>query len=261
MNHPTISYQMKNQAAWIRLNRPEQRNALRNAEIDGLYHAMSVAIAEANCRVIVLSATGTVFCAGADLKQPPITAKKQDIDAQDTHIEFSDLLRFMVEAPKPIVVAVNGSAFAGGLGLIGAADIAISVEQAEFSFTEVRIGVIPAIISVVCLHKIGRAQGMKLFLTAERFDAHAAKEYGLIQQVVGQTELEEAVNTLVAELSMGAPIALAECKKLVHTISETDLEQGMALAAKWSARLFDSDEALEGRQAFQQKRPPKWRIS
>jgi methylglutaconyl-CoA hydratase len=157
-----------------------------------------------------------------------------------------------------VIAAVNGAAFAGGLGLIGAADIVIAVEDAPHSFSEVRIGVIPAIIAVVCLPKLGTHHGMKLFLTGERFSGAQAVQMGLAHRAVPAAQLRAAVDEEIAMLRLGGPIAMAECKKLVRRVPQLSVEQGFEEMAVWSRRMFMSPEAAEGMAAFREKRKPNW---
>jgi methylglutaconyl-CoA hydratase len=157
-----------------------------------------------------------------------------------------------------VIVAVNGHAFGGGLGLVAAADIAISASSAIFSFSEVRIGAIPAMISVVCLPKLGEHQTMRLFLTGERFDAERALGYGLLHQVVAPEALEGAVEAEIEQIAKGGPNALREAKQLVRTVASLPEDEAFAWAEKKIATIFASDEAAEGMAAFAEKRKPKW---
>ena len=157
-----------------------------------------------------------------------------------------------------MIAAINGPAFAGGLGLVGACDIVVSVDSAQFSFSEVRIGVIPAIISVVCLPKLGTHHGMKLFLTGERFDGNQAVEMGLAHRAVPEGELEAAVQEEVDMIRQGGPIAVIECKKLVREVTSSRGRKVSPAPQPWSAEMFASEEAQEGMAAFREKRNAAW---
>ena len=146
-------YKVHKGAAWITLNRPENRNALSAALVTELYNHLVAANHDESVRCIVITGSDPAFCAGADLKSPP----GQSIEGGRA-VPYADVLTAILNSDKPVIAGVNGAAFAGGLGLIGAADIVIAVEDATFSFSEVRIGVIPAVISVVCLPKLGTHQ-------------------------------------------------------------------------------------------------------
>ena len=163
-----------------------------------------------------------------------------------------------MDSPKPVIAAINGAAFAGGLGLVGASDIVISRRDVQFSFSEVRIGVIPAIISVVCLPKLGTHHGMKVFLTGERFDGDQAVAMGLAHRAVEEDALHSAVQEEIDMINLGGPIAVQECKKLVRRVPQLSLADGFKETAEWSARMFRSDEGAEGMASFREKRKPSW---
>jgi methylglutaconyl-CoA hydratase len=247
-------YEITEGAAWITLNRPENRNALSAVLVNELDAHLAAAIADPAVRCVVITGNGPAFCAGADLKNPP----GSPTEGGGRSVPLPDVLRRMMDSPKPVIAAVNGAAFAGGLGLIGAADIVIAVEDAPHSFSEVRIGVIPAIIAVVCLPKLGTHHGMKLFLTGERFSGAQAVQMGLAHRAVPAAQLRAAVDEEIAMLRLGGPIAMAECKKLVRRVPQLSVEQGFEEMAVWSRRMFMSPEAAEGMAAFREKRKPNW---
>lgn len=246
-------YRVRDGAARITLNRPEVRNALSATLVTELYDHLQAAAADERVRSIVITGAGKGFCAGADLKNPPGQA-----EPGARAIAYPKVLTAIWEGEKPVIVAVNGAAFAGGLGLVGAADIVITAENAMFSFSEVRIGVIPAIIAVVCLRKLGPHHGMRLFITGDRFDGRQAVDYGLAHQAVPGDQLDAAVEAEIAAINLGGPIAVAECKKLVREVPKLSLEEGFELTQKWSRRMFQSEEAAEGMASFREKRKPSW---
>jgi len=246
-------YTVRNGAAWITMNKPESRNSLSSALIAEIYEHLAAANADDQARCIVITGNGPAFCSGADLKGSPgktLTGGRE--------ISYPELLTAIQDSPKPVIAAINGAAFAGGLGLIGAADIAIAADHAQFSFSEVRIGVIPAVISVVCLPKLGRHHGMKLFVTGERFTAQRAVEMGFVHRAVPSNRLEAAVQEEIEMIRLGGPIAVVECKKLVRRVSELSREEGFKETAPWSARLFAAAEGAEGMAAFREKRKASW---
>ena len=157
-----------------------------------------------------------------------------------------------------MIAAVNGAAFAGGLGLIGAADIVITDADALFSFSEVRIGVIPAVISVVCMPKLGRHHAMKLFITGERFTGDQAVTMGLAHRAVSADELKAAVEEELAMINLGGPMAVQACKALVNRVPTWEADAAFDEASTWSVATFQSDEAAEGMAAFREKRSPSW---
>lgn len=246
-------YDVERGAAWITLNRPENRNALSAVLVNELDDHLIAANHDPAVRCIVITGTGPAFCAGADLKNPP----GQATDGGRA-VAFQDVLKRIVESPKPVIAAVNGAAFAGGLGLIGAADIVIADQEAVCSFSEVRIGVIPAIIAVVCIPKLGTHHAMKLFVTGERFSGARAVEMGLAHRAVPAAQLREAVQEEIDAICLGGPIAVTECKKLVRRVPQLSMDDGFAEMAIWSRRMFGSPEASEGMAAFRDKRKPTW---
>ena len=246
-------FSIKQGAAWIRLNRPDNRNALSAILVNELHEHLQAANANDEARCIVITGEGPAFCAGADLKSPP-----GQLSGGGKAVPYPDLLTSILGSPKPVIAAVNGAAFAGGLGLVGAADLVITAEDAQFSFSEVRIGVIPAIISVVCLPKLGVHHGMRLFLTGDRFTGSQAVAMGLAHQAVPGAQLEKAVQAEIELIKLGGPKAVQECKKLVRQVSALSMEEGFAKTADWSRRLFQSDEGAEGMAAFREKRQPNW---
>ncbi|MBW2368600.1 MAG: enoyl-CoA hydratase/isomerase family protein [Deltaproteobacteria bacterium] len=243
-------YEVKDDAAWITLNRPENRNALSAGLITELYDHLVAANKDDRARCMVITGNGPAFCAGADLKGGSAPSGRT--------VSFVDLLNQMMDSKKPVIVAINGFAFAGGLGIVAAADIVVTSEDAKFSFSEVKIGVIPAMISVVCLRKLGKHHGMKLFLTGERFDGKQAVHYGLAHRAVPLADLTAAVQEEVDAIKLGGPIAVAEAKKLVRMVPELSIEEGFKITAEWSPKLFASEEGQEGMRAFREKRKPRW---
>ena len=253
MNTASTLYENRGAAARITLNTPDNRNALSEQLTASLLAHLERARHDDAARCIVLTGAGSAFCAGADLK----AARTPGAGASGPNA-FVSILTTIWNSPKPVIAAVNGAAFAGGLGLIAAADIAICVDPVTFSFSEVRIGVIPAIISVVCLPKIGAHNGMRLFLTGETFGALQAVQYGLIHEAVPALLLEEAVSRQVEMITRGGPIAVGEAKRLIRRIASPALEENFAWTQEKSAALFASAEAAEGMTAFREKRPPVW---
>jgi len=252
-NGDVTRYELVDTAAWITLDAPASRNALSAAMVAELAAHLRTAIDDTHVRAVVLTGAGTAFCAGADLKSGGDMGRRSG-----GANPFVEVLRLMRDGPKPVIAAVNGHAFGGGLGLVAAADIAIGVEGAKFSFSEVRIGVIPAMISVVVLPKIGEHHAMRLFLTGERFGAEQARGYGLLHRVVAGDILKEAVGDEVSCIAKGGPNAVREAKRLVRTIPHLSEEEAFRYAQERIAELFSSQEAAEGMAAFIEKRPAKW---
>lgn len=246
-------YEVIDGGAWIRLNRPEKRNALSAMLITEVHDHLQAANQDDAVRCVVITGNGPGFCSGADLKDD------RGLPAgRDQAVTYPELLTAIQDSPKPVIAAINGPAFAGGLGMVAACDIAVTVDVAQFSFSEVRIGVIPAIIAVVCLPKLGTHHGMKLFLTGERFDGNQAVEMGLVHRAVPAGDLVASVQEEIDMIRLGGPNAVIECKKLVRQVPQLSREDGFALTAPWSAEMFGSEEGAEGMAAFREKRNAHW---
>lgn len=247
--------------ATITLDSPHNRNALSSRLTSELERQLAAALADPAAQVIVLTGAGPVFCSGADLKEQ----RERNAAGQSTMPGAGSASRGLPgiimdiwNSPKPVIARVNGAARAGGLGLVASCDIAIGVESATFGFSEVRLGVIPAIISVVCVPKLGQARALELFLTGEPFDAQQAVTWGLLTAAVPPEQLDAEVARYAGNVLKGAPAALAGAKDLVRRIPGMAMEEAFAWTAVESARYFASADALEGMTAFAERRPAKW---
>jgi methylglutaconyl-CoA hydratase len=242
--------------ATVTLDSPGNRNALSSALITELVAALEAAVADDAVRVIVLSHTGSVFCSGADLKESAAAFATGNPPAG----RMGDVLAAIWESPKPVVARVGGAARAGGLGLVAAADIAVCTTSATFAFTEVRIGVIPAVISATVLPRLGNRAAAELYLTGDTFDGDRAAAIGLVTVAVPADELDATVARFTASLGRGAPAALAATKALLRG-ARADLrplrEQLVELTAT-SVAFFGSAEGREGITAFAEKRNASW---
>ena len=239
----------------ITLQDPDTRNVLNHTSLPMLVEAFERAAEDARVRVVVLTGTGNTFCAGADLRGARSEGAVFDDRAPAA---LAHLLTLMLELAKPIVGRVQGHVAGGGNGLVAACDIAVAVESAKFAFSEVRVGVAPAVISTVCLRKMPPAIAAELFLAGERVSAERAREAGLVARVVAEGDLDVAVAGYVAALQLGGPHALARTKELLLRVPALSLAEGFAWTADLSADLFASPEAAEGMTAFLERRPPSW---
>ncbi|CAM4059261.1 enoyl-CoA hydratase-related protein [Kibdelosporangium persicum] len=234
--------------ATITLDSPHNRNALSRQLRSELRGHLSTAVGDDNVRVIVLDHTGPVFCAGMDLKEAGgASAGDQGVN------EFPEILEQIRTSPKPVVAKLAGPARAGGVGIVAAADIAVAASTATFAFTEVRIGVVPAVISVTVLPRLLPRAAHELFLTGETFDAARAVAIGLINSAVPAEELDAEVRRYTGMLVLGGPVALAATKELLRS-GPGDFPAMLKL----SAEFFASQEGQEGITAFAQKRKPTW---
>ena len=252
MTDDLVRLEIAGGVATITLDSPSNRNALSRRLLADLDRCLAGALADPAARVIVLTGGGPVFCSGADLREPRTAAPPGRPSG------LGPILSAMWNAPKPIVGRINGPARAGGLGLVAACDIAVAADTATFAFSEVRVGVIPAVISVVVVPRIGAARALELFLTGDVFDAAAAVAHGLVNAVAPAGELDQVVRRYVTSLLQGAPGALAGSKRLVRDVTAMPMDRALAEMAERSAQFFASEEAREGIAAFAEKRRPRW---
>lgn len=235
--------------ATITLDRPDNRNALSTELLNSLGDNLDRALSDEQVRVIVLTNESNTFCAGADLKGG---------SSEPSRHSMVDVFEAILDAPKPVVGRIAGHCTGGGNGLAAACDLSIAADDAFFAFTEVRIGVAPAIISVVCLPKLRRGDALELFLTGNRISAARAAEIGLITRAVPREDLDAEVAQVCADLLAGGPGALAAAKDLVYRVPDMDRTEAFAWTAKRSAELFASEEAAEGVAAFRKRERPSW---
>jgi methylglutaconyl-CoA hydratase len=246
--------------ATITLNRPDRRNALSIELVDSLHANLLAAISDPTVRAVVLTGAGTVFCAGADLTERRMVTAGDTGDGVPTFVRIFEVI---LDSPKPVIAKLNGSALAGGLGLVASCDLAIAPYSAKFGFTEVRIGVAPAVISVVCLPKMRAGDASRLFLTGERFDAQEAARVGLITTAVPDGDVDATTDALLEQLRLCGPGALVATKRVLTTVgrsvgSFSDRREAFRWTAALSAECFASAEGVEGMTAFKEKRPPSW---
>jgi len=234
-------------------------NALSTRLLADLAGALDAIAADPASRCLVLTGDGQYFSAGADLKEQREANAAGDSAAMVASAQrLVEVFKTIWFAPKPVVGRINGHARAGGIGLVCACDIAVASEAATFGFAEVRLGLVPAIISVLALRKIGLTKGMEYILTGENIPAEEAMRLGLLNAVVTTDLLDAAVDRYTGMLMKGGPQALALCKQLVRDVTTMSLDEGFAMAAELNPRMFASPEALEGMNAFAEKRPPRW---
>jgi enoyl-CoA hydratase len=244
-------------SARLTLDSPHNRNALSSRLVAQLHAGLRDAAADPNVRVVVLGHTGNTFCAGADLSEAS-SGDPGDL-AADRAREMAALLRAIVECPRPVIAAVDGHVRAGGMGMIGACDIAVAGPASTFALTEARIGVAPSIISLTLLPKLSPRAAARYYLTGEKFGAAEAAAIGLITLAVeNAADVEATVAGLVSDLRRGSPQGLAASKALTTAAVRAGFDRDAERLSVASARMFVSDEAREGMLAFLQKRPPSW---
>jgi methylglutaconyl-CoA hydratase len=251
----------------IRLNRPEVHNALDEELISGLEEAFrAVASDEGAIRGVLLSAAGKSFCSGADLHYMGRVAGYSEKENVADARKLSAMYRAIRSCPVFVLARVQGAVLGGGTGLVACADLALASAEARFGFTEVRLGILPAVISPFVLERIGPARARALFPTGEIFSAEEARQIGLVDRVVHETALDQAIDQLLQTLLQAAPLASREAKKLIETVVPQDpterlgIDEVFELTARTIARMRALPEGREGMAAFLQKRPAAWSV-
>ena len=255
----TLDLTVNDGVATITLSRPDVRNAFNEEVITELKNAFSEAGQAMAVRCVVLAALGPAFCAGADLnwmrRMADYTRDENLADAG----QLAAMLRAIYECPKPTIARVQGDVFAGGLGLVAACDMAVSVDTAIYCLSEVKLGLIPATISPYVIRAMGARASHRYFLTAERFSAAEAHRLGLVHEVVTADALDAKVAELTSALVSASPNAVRACKRLLHDVAGRDMDD--TLVAHTVAGIADiraSAQGKEGVQSFLQKRKPNW---
>ena len=260
MSEPDVQFDFSHGVARLRLNRPQKRNALTREMLWGLAAHLRSIEASPELRLLVLSAEGTVFCAGMDLGQMQETAKLDD--AFDVWQGDSRLYRHVVGAlvdlPAPTIAVVGGPAVAGGVGLVAACDLVLAADSAEFSLPEPRRGITASVVTPLLLRKVNLGAANQLLLSGQPWSAADALRCGLCQQVVSAGRLATAADDLEQSILAGAPQALRESKRFLRECLGGRLDAQLDRATDLSALARSQPEAREGLQAFFEKRPPAW---
>lgn len=256
--YQTILYEYEDGIACVTLNRPDIHNAFNDVMIHELTDVFEKIDKHADIRVVVVSGKGKSFCAGADLNW---MRRVKDYSFEQNlreSLELSDMLFRMYSCSKPTIARVNGAAIGGGTGLVAVCDIAIAASTAKFSFSEVKIGLIPACISPYVLKKCGEGRCREFFLTGERMTADRALSAGLVNKVVEIDELDNAIAQYTGQLVSSGPEAIARCKELLRSIPLMSYDEVKRYTAEVIAQIRGSEEGQEGMNAFLEKRKPGW---
>ncbi|WP_277455211.1 enoyl-CoA hydratase family protein [Janibacter sp. DB-40] len=241
----------------ITLDSPHNRNALSDQLVAELTEGLAAAERDDDVRCVVLTHTGTTFCAGADLSEA--SSNTADDPARARADQLVDLLRAIVALPKPVIGRIDGHVRAGGMGLVGACDVVVASDASTYALTESRLGLAASVISLTVLPRIEPRAAARYFLTGSKFDATEAARIGLVTEaVVGTDELDEAVTGVTGAFGRCSPQGLRESKALITHEVLDHIDAHRDRVADQSARLFVSEEAREGMTAFMQKRPPRW---
>jgi len=258
MNYTTIKFSKEKNVGIITFNRPEIHNAFNSLVIDEMLSLFELIIDDENLRIVILTGEGKSFCAGADLNWMRSVVNQSFDENLEESNRLADLFHKIYSFPRPVIGKINGAAIGGGTGFVAVCDIAIAAESAKFSFSEVKIGVVPACIGPYVIKKMGEGKARELFITGERMDAKRARDVGLINNYVADDKLDHAVESLVKLVLSSGPEAVAMAKKLVSEVPGMTPDQFKPFTAEMIAKLRISDEGQEGMDAFLNKRNPKW---
>jgi methylglutaconyl-CoA hydratase len=254
-----LEIERRGPATWLWLNRPDVRNALNDLVINAISKSLQDLERDPGCRVVVFAGRGHAFCAGGDLSRMEQAAKMTRVRSKVEAGRFAKLLYRMHTYPKPLIARVHGAAFAGGMGLVAACDLVVAAEEAEFRLPEVKIGLVPAMISLYLVRAMGEHQARRYVLTGERLAAREAHRIGFVHECVAAAELDARVEKFAAQLAQAGPQALARSKKLLARVAKAGITP--KLSAETAAVLADvraGEEAREGIRSFLEKRKPRW---
>jgi methylglutaconyl-CoA hydratase len=258
MKYELIDVLKDNDIVTVMLNRAEVHNAMNERLIKEITTCFKELANDEKTKVIVLTGKGESFCAGADLnwmKSMVMYSKEENI--RDSRL-LLDLFETIYSCPKPVIGKINGHAFGGGVGLIAVCDINIATIGSKFAFSEVKLGIIPSVISTYVARRIGLSNMKRLFITGERFNSQYAKEIGLIDFITEKDDFNSTVERYVDQLKSSSPKAIKEIKNLVNNYKKMDIEKYKEFTVEKISELRVSEEGQEGMNAFLEKRRPKW---
>ena len=245
--------------AYVTLDRPDVRNAMNEVLIADFLATLEQVAAADSARFMVLTGNGEGFCAGGDLNWMRRTADYDFQENYDDALRLGRMMRLLYEMPKPTLALVNGAAFGGGMGLVAGCDIAIAAQEAKFSLSEVKLGLIPATIAPYVVRAMGERNARRYFISAEIFGGQEAYDMGFVHQAVPRAELAAAGEAMINQLLIGGPMAQAAAKEMVYRCAETDVGDEIE---EWTSRRIAevraTDEGKEGASAFLEKRKPRW---
>jgi methylglutaconyl-CoA hydratase len=257
MAYETVVVEASEHVATITLNRPDKRNAINTQMIADLQSALD-AIEKTHARVVVLTGAGSAFCAGMDLSLLQAIATQSPSENQDDSRRMAKMFRRIWSYTKPLIAAVNGHALAGGCGIATLCDFTIAVPEAKFGYTEVKIGFLPAIVSVFLTRQIGEKRARDLLLTGRLVEGSEARELGLINEIVPADRLMTRVNELAEVLIAASPASVTRAKRLLTTAAATSLDADLERAVLENARMRCTPDFKEGLASFLEKRKPVW---
>jgi methylglutaconyl-CoA hydratase len=257
MTYATLKFAYDGAIAVITLDRPDRRNAISRTMIEELLAALNEA-ETGPARVVVITGSGKAFCAGMDLDGlQAIAGQSPDENFEDSR-QMARMFYRIYSFPKPVIAAVNGAAIAGGCGIATLADFTLAVPEAKFGYSEVKIGFIPALVSVFLRRQVGEKRAREILLSGQIFDAAEAYRLGMVTEVVPAEKLMERTRELAASLLSASPTSLQRTKHLLLRFDETALQEEIDLAIRANAEIRSTPDFREGLASFLEKRPPKW---
>ncbi len=254
----TILFTIDKPFATLTLNRPDVRNAMSQQMVAEIREAFAQVRDDRSIRAIVIQGAGSTFCAGGDLKEMQDAYANPNADENHRTENFDLMLQAVNTAPQVVIAKVEGAAMGGGFGLVCVSDIAIASQEAIFGLPEVRLGIVPALISPYVIDRIGLTTARRLMLTGARFEGADALTYGLVHEVVAPDALDEHVQHVLEDIRLCSPDALAACKALIFRVMNDDLKATTAYRAQLLDDLRKGASGQEGMMAFIRKRKPKW---
>jgi methylglutaconyl-CoA hydratase len=256
--YSTLLLECRDAIATITLNRPDKRNAVSAAMIADLQSALDAIEKNHSTRVVILTGAGTCFCAGMDLEMLAALATQSPTENQEDSRRIARLLRRIWSFPRPMIAAVNGAAYAGGCGIATLCDFTLASPEAKFGYTEVKIGFLPAIVSVFLIRQIGEKRCRDLLLTGRVIGAQEAKEFGLVTEVVPGDRLLDRAKELANELIAASPSSLTRAKHLLTSAAAAGVDHDLERAIMENARIRCTPDFKEGVASFLEKRKPVW---
>jgi methylglutaconyl-CoA hydratase len=258
LEYSTLKFDRDGQVATLTLNRPEKRNAISTPMIEDLVAALGAAEADKSVRVVILTGAGKAFCSGMDLETLQALAKQTAEQNLADSRRMAKMFHLVYSFPKPLITAVNGAAIAGGCGLATLSDFTLAVPEAKFGYTEVRIGFIPALVSVMLRRQVGEKHARDLLLSGRIIDAAEAFRLGLVTEITPPDGLMKRAREVANTLLEASPTSLALTKRLLLRYDEEQLRRELELATQENAQIRATDDFREGLASFLEKRPPKW---
>lgn len=258
MEYSTLKFERDGQIVTLTLNRPDKRNAISTPMIEDLFATLGAAEADKNVRVVILTGAGKAFCSGMDLETLQALAKQTlDQNLEDSR-RMAKMFQLVYSFRKPLITAVNGAAIAGGCGLATLSDFTLAVPGAKFGYTEVRIGFIPALVSVMLRRQVGEKHARDLLLSGRLIDAAEAFRLGLVTELVPPDDLMKRAREVANMLIEASPTSLALTKRLLLRYDEKEVREELELATRENAQIRATEDFREGLASFLEKRPPKW---